>query len=663
MKKAICAVLVLLFAARAALAADPEPTPPREPAAVVAPAHAPETTPGGAAWRSAILPGWGQRYKGETRKGKWFTITWSVLAVASLSTLAAKVDANRTYTHLSDTASNTAYDTAFQRDLQTSMAFDIVGGATAAFWAYNVADSGFRGADPLRIRDARIHDVFPAMAQYYQTNPLASITVENRSGDPLTNLRVHLEAPEVMSAPAEAPVVETLAPGLAREISLRAAFTDRIFDVGRSEPRSVAARVVVEYEAKGRKKSLERTATFTVYNRNAIVWDDIRKLGSFVTPREKSVLDFAAVASKKKPVGGPSKNIATAALYFDAMSAAGITYLADPETPFSQFEGNAAAVDTVSFPHETLARKTGDCDDLTALYASLLESSGVPAALVDVPGHVYVLFDSGLKPEEFRRLAGNDQFVTRNGTAWLPVETTALGKSFAAAWDIGFEETRKWTSVSRFTAADVLAAQSAFPTTLPAFSDTPAAPLDEKVLASLVDSDRARLTGAEKQTRDRAIAEIRARHLPPDIEANEIGIALANTGRLAEAKTSFQQALAVNPRNGKALNNLGNLLYAAGDKAGALHDYLQALDVLGESPAVLVNLAQIYLDLGQAAQATTYFERARKADALYVSDYAELGALLHPDSATAKKGAPPANAARAGNPDPPPPRGPGSYVP
>src|SRR5689334_10418069 len=72
--------------------AIPEPDPADAPAPAPAATPAPSASakrgeevisPLGAVWRSALVPGWGQRYKGETRKGWIFTGIGAGLVAAS----------------------------------------------------------------------------------------------------------------------------------------------------------------------------------------------------------------------------------------------------------------------------------------------------------------------------------------------------------------------------------------------------------------------------------------------------------------------------------------------------------------------------------------------------------------------------------------------------
>ncbi len=112
-----------------------------------------------------------------------------------------------------------------------------------------------------------------------------------------------------------------------------------------------------------------------------------------------------------------------------------------------------ASAEYVQFPDETLKLKGGDCDDLSVLFGSLLESVGVETAFVDYKEttgirHVNILVNTGLKPEEARLITKNDTkyFLRKNDDGneeiWIPVETTSLD-NFNNAWNVGVEKFNK----------------------------------------------------------------------------------------------------------------------------------------------------------------------------------------------------------------------------
>src|SRR5690606_3469675 len=81
-------------------------------------------------------------------------------------------------------------------------------------------------------------------------------------------------------------------------------------------------------------------------------------------------------------------------LLANGLGAYRVQYIEDPASPFAQNQTSAAVVDTVRFPRETLFYQSGDCDDTTALLATLFESVGIQAAILTSPGHVFLAFNS-----------------------------------------------------------------------------------------------------------------------------------------------------------------------------------------------------------------------------------------------------------------------------
>ena len=62
---------------------------------------------------------------------------------------------------------------------------------------------------------------------------------------------------------------------------------------------------------------------------------------------------------------------------YDALGTHGLVYNIDLETPFLDIADDKSAFDTVKYPGDMLRDKIGDCDDLTALYGSLLANLGI----------------------------------------------------------------------------------------------------------------------------------------------------------------------------------------------------------------------------------------------------------------------------------------------
>ncbi|NIR48452.1 hypothetical protein GWO43_08525, partial [candidate division KSB1 bacterium] len=80
----------------------------------------------------------------------------------------------------------------------------------------------------------------------------------------------------------------------------------------------------------------------------------------------------------------------------------------------------------------------GDCDDLSVLYAALLEASGISTALLSVPGHLFMMFNTAIpSSQRYRFLVEDDMVIEKSGSYWIPVEMTWIDSTFAEAWAEG----------------------------------------------------------------------------------------------------------------------------------------------------------------------------------------------------------------------------------
>ena len=108
----------------------------------------------------------------------------------------------------------------------------------------------------------------------------------------------------------------------------------------------------------------------------------------------------------------------------------------------------AEVVKTLLAKPEGVDVKIGDCDDLTMLYASLLENLSIDTAFLEAnapgKGHIYLMFDSGISPEKAEdHFLSSAEYVVWQGRVWIPIETTMFGFTFADAWRNGVAEYKR----------------------------------------------------------------------------------------------------------------------------------------------------------------------------------------------------------------------------
>ena len=96
-------------------------------------------------------------------------------------------------------------------------------------------------------------------------------------------------------------------------------------------------------------------------------------------------------------------------------------------------------------------------------YAPLELPGGLHLSLVDVPGHLFLLVDTGVHQRNRLALALDEGLtVIADDEVWIPLESTAIGKGFAEAWRLGAEGYASWASRGRLTLVDVTTAQERY---------------------------------------------------------------------------------------------------------------------------------------------------------------------------------------------------------
>ncbi|MBI5471458.1 MAG: transglutaminase domain-containing protein, partial [Ignavibacteriae bacterium] len=283
--------------------------------------------------------------------------------------------------------------------------------------------------------------VYPSSYELFAFRPIGHVKVRNVSDKPI-QVKASFFVEKFMDAPTETTPVH-LQPGEVQEIPFSAVLNDQVRHVGKLTIREgnvyVSTSVAEEYDDRAQAKVL-------IHGRND--WDgDAHSLRHFVTPDDPEILRYTRdVLLRYKDtlssVARELEQLMKARILFDAF-AKNLVYVSDPKQ----------TSDYVQYPSETLVLKSGDCDDMTACFSSLLSSVGISTAFVDVvptgapeKSHIYLLFDTGLDPKFADRISQNPKryIIRRNAkdqeTIWLPIETTVTAKGFDEAWLTGAQE-------------------------------------------------------------------------------------------------------------------------------------------------------------------------------------------------------------------------------
>jgi len=445
----------------------------------------------------------------------------------------------------------------------------------------------------LHVRVAELDPLFASFSKSYARRPAGALIVENDHDEPL-EITVRLEHARWMPDASEETIL--LRPGVAQRVPLRPLLADAVLDV--LEPTPVDFGLSIRYVSSGRTRTEHRSVRTTLYEPGTLTWGEgVERAAAFVTPSHvtlqtfvRNLLDARAVEG----IGFLNRTATTAALLFDGLSALGFEYTPDPLNPFSTVQGDPVAVDDIQYPVELLQSRRGDCDDTTVLYASLLESVGIRSALVDVPGHVFVLFDTGLPARE-RRLTGYDPelYVERSGSLWIPVETTSLGQPFHTAWSQGAELLRRWEDAGRMTIVDLLEARTEYEAAVYG------APGDDAEIRIAVDTDAVRtLHVADMSELERRREEFLSAGTSHDGPTARESLALARVFFLNQdyARAVVElSAIDADARDATVWNNLGAAHLAGAQIDAAIGTLERARSLDGDDPGITLNLGLAFV--------------------------------------------------------------------
>lgn len=474
---------------------------------------------------------------------------------------------------------------------------------------------------PLEIDVVQLRDIFSNSYKLYERDGIGRIKLTNNTNKTMQKLLVTFQLKDFMDFPTEAKL-DKLLPGQSEEVALKAVFNNSILTL--TEDSSVQAMIEASHFEGGKRMTYSKNPTINVYDKHRLTWDERDRFAVFVTPKDVPVINFVrSVVSQFKETKDEAQ---LAAAVFNMMGTLGMTYIQDPSNPYQVSSGKEHTVDYLQFPRETLERKSGDCDDLVAFYSSALESMGMDTRVLEVPGHMLMMFSTGIEADDDGYTMDN-MYVIHEDTLWIPVETTLVGNAFVKAWEKGASTYYKWKD-NGLTVLDVHKSWETYkPASLPVSSskqvEVGRAEIEKKFPGDLLS-----VLKISSQTKTRNyLAAIKAN--PNDVDAHlQMGIILARAGDRKEAMKYFDKVLALDPKNSSAMNNRGNIFMIEDKYKEAQQAYLAANKAAPKDAHILVNLARAYKATKDIKNAKAAFVKAQKLDPNIKNEHRALGLEL-----------------------------------
>ena len=474
--------------------------------------------------------------------------------------------------------------------------------------------------------------LYAAMQSYYARNPLGSVTILNSGDKKIENVEIFFYQAGFMDSPTPAGIIELLEKGEEQNIPLYASFNREVFSVEGITP--LTGEIIVQYLYSGKPVEQRQPVSYDLHDKTAMTWDDDKKVAAFITPSDSALRNYTSFlrqVCREETVPLYNGPVQTAMQIYHGLQELGIMYQSDPVLPFTEAQ-DKGVVDSINLPRDTLKRITGDCDDLTVLFCSLLETVGIETGFITVPGHIYAAFNTKEKARNYSTIHTNRSMtISLDGEIWVPVEITMMGRSgFLDAWRKGSEE---WNiHDDNPDARNFIITRSAQEEYRPVGlreTDLGLQYGNENGIKTSFTRDMDILT--ENIIHEYAVA---AEQSGRDRDWNKLGVKYAQLRRYDQARNSFYTALRINPAYMSALINLSSLYFLQENYQQAFASYTQAAAIAEQKQdthapyytQLLVNLSKTCYQLTRYDLARDYFLQAKELNPDIEDQYAYLAA-------------------------------------
>ncbi len=471
----------------------------------------------------------------------------------------------------------------------------------------------------IRLLKADIPPVFAAMQSYYVTNPIGEIKIANIEDFSINDVEVSFYQAGFMDTPAQIITIPEIEKGGEVNIELPVTFNNNVFETEGITP--LNGEIVIEYISRTRGAKQSFPVKYELHDKTSLTWTDDKKVGAFITPADSALRNYSSYVKqvcKDTVNSGFSDKLQSGIQVYYGLKELGCLYQVDPTSPFISAQGNALVVDSINLARTTLKRAVGDCDDLTVLYSSLLETLGIETAFITIPGHIFPAFNTGIPSRDYMKVhPDKNMTINLNGELWIPVEVTMVGeKDFMTAWKKGIDEYLLYDNDPDSRGFNITSeAQTVYrPVSL------------KETDLGLQYGEKINVVNGVENDLDRLIDVVivyykeEAEKEDSKNSFNRLGILAAQYGRYETAEEAFNRALDKDKNYIQPKINVGNLYFLQEEYENALRNYHRAekeLENLHRQKSslylkVVLNISRSYYELEEYERADEYFQAIKE---------------------------------------------------
>ena len=461
--------------------------------------------------------------------------------------------------------------------------------------------------------------VFRSLHRYYESETFLKVGLKNISDADLP-VDVSLYVPTMMDNPHSQSV--TLPPKSEEEYDIGVSFSSDVLTSKKATfDNLVQPEVKVTYKQGGEEKLAQKKMESSyVLGKGKLTWSNPDMIACYVTPADAVVDKFArSFIQYYTPVLNDyfgRSNLGRGIILYDALGTHGLVYNIDLETPFLDIADDKTAFDTVKYPGDMLRDKIGDCDDLTTLYGSLMVNLGIETMFLDVfkpgAGHIFLMFDSGIKPDEVGKyFLDETEVVVLNDKVWIPIEATLVGKSFFSAWKQGALKYNEMKAGNFVNEISVKEASAKYLAGSHITQDMPMPEIDG--INDLLKEDIKQYGVWLEQIVYNAVGN----KLDAAEDYYDAGVKYMEFGRNKEAINMLETAINMKPLFPDAINTLGVCYTKKEEYEKAIEFYEKALGQSGDHAGYILNIAISHFMMGNKGMAKQKYDEVVLIDPVF----------------------------------------------
>jgi hypothetical protein len=237
------------------------------------------------------------------------------------------------------------------------------------------------------------------------SDPLAQITLKNRGTIRAFNIK--LRASILGYSGTVLKEIGTLSTNENITVNITQPLTKKILDL--TNKTETKMKITIEYQVLGKPYTKTVSKDIILSDRNEFDWNIPVAAASWVNPQEQSIIYIADDATLKAHITDDADQERVARQIYNHLQAYGLKM--DSSKPCYS--------NSLAFTTETLERKSGDCGDISILYAASIEAAGLTSVIIKNNETVlsgYEKISGSIVPIDLRGISTDDfEMAKQNG--------------------------------------------------------------------------------------------------------------------------------------------------------------------------------------------------------------------------------------------------------